>query len=319
MIRPRPSSVLHLPAGTILEQPIDLRGLDYVTVVLKGVTLAHNGPAWLMDEQTDHCTIQDGVVIGCAETPVFGGNRRTQTGGRNRVWRTVFEQTPVILGGVGHQLIDTVWHDTERHALRFGLLEWDKPNTFGVNQCQIIRPTFEDCFTEEGDVDYGVLIAMRDLTQDILIDSPAFLRCGARALYLDDGMSNITVKNARWEDCYRDFWIGGGRHIDIQGFTTGAAEPSRWDNRFSVDTPMGSSFRKHFLDTSKEFYLQHGWVKDAPAWLEHIPHYTEDWANREQWTSQGSLELSVGDGPDPEAFGGKEVEWCVSREPLIGG
>lgn len=315
MIRPQSASLFRVPSGTTITQPIDLRGLHLATVYLDGATLAHDGPAFLTDEFTHGCNLRGGTIIGCAESQLFGGDRRSQTGGANTIHSVRFERSSLMVGGVGHELYHCEFVDTPRHAIRFGLLEWDKPNTFGVNRCKVVGIRFTNCFTEGDDEDYGVLIAMRDLTQDIEIVQPQFIDCGARALYLDDGMSNVTVRGARWSHCNRDFWIGGGRRIHIDGFTTGAKRPSRWDNRFSPDSPMPKSFREHFLDPKKEFMLQNRWITDAPAWLERFPFYIEEWDNREQWTSSGTLDLTMGSGPDPELMGGPEVECRVYRGP----
>lgn len=317
MIRPQSASLFRVPSGTTITQPIDLRGLHLSTVYLDGVTLSHDGPAFLTDEFTHGCNIRGGTVVGCAESRLFGGDRRTQTGGANTIHSVRFKRSSLMVGGVGHELHHCEFVDTPRHAIRFGLLEWDKQNTFGVNRCKVVGVRFTHCFTEGDDEDYGVLIAMRDLTQDIEIVQPQFIDCGARALYLDDGMSNVTVRRAQWSHCNRDFWIGGGRRIHIDGFTTGAKRPSRWDNRFSPDSPMPKSFRDHFLDPNKEFALQHRWITGAPAWLERFPFYIQDWERREQWTSSGQLILRIRSGPSPELLGGPSVECRVQNEPGI--
>lgn len=301
--RPK-SGVSYDLTGTRLECPgtwaIDLSGVKGTTLV-RGTVAGVN-----TDALTADCKMIGPRFEG-PESRWFGGNRREQTGGRNLIEAAEFWKTSIMIAGVAPMLAHCTFKQTPRHAIRFGLLEWDKLDLLGANDALVSFCKFEDCWTEAAEnEDYGVVIAMRDWTQNLVFRELSFTRCKAKALYLDDGMSNVVATGLKFTDCDTDLWIGGGRHIRIGAESTGTKYPSRWDNRLSKQKLPGHFDARGHLQDGKIFEVVNRTVKSCPAWLSKIPHYTEDYANRDNWTSSGSLAYRS-DGPDIDFWGGPEV------------
>lgn len=211
---------------------------------------------------TERCLIAGITFNNCVESYLIGGNRLTQTGGRNIVTACRFITSPLAFAGVGHMLLGNTWQDCSEHAMRGGIppLDWGDVNRLGFNDIFGYKNTIRRAWTSvSDDYDYGCLYMGRDLTSDCLFIGTVFDECRARALYLDDGFSGAVFTATRFVDCYKDFWIGGGITGRLEAKSTKQIALSRLDNRLAVGA-VGFNIHKEFHSQS----WQHGTVQ-GPA------------------------------------------------------
>lgn len=241
------------PGGDNVLGLLDLRaGGITVTCGLGLAVLDGRGqcPLWITDENTDNLTIQRvigrrGSAVGAWDTNLLGGIRATQTGGGHVVEHSRFEEMRLSFAGVGHTIRATTFARSPEVALHRGArpLAWDKPNENGASGTILEDLYFDSCGTTwNSTTDDGVLYMGRRWASGCLGRRISWRSCQGVALYLDDMDCLDDFLDLRFVSCGRDLLVGGGYGNRVRGaVSTGAAQPSIWDDRASAQNGTGGS------------------------------------------------------------------------------
>lgn len=357
---------LKFKSGTTytFNRPMPLLGLDGWVIDLNGATVVAGasfaGPGLFDASGTTRVTLRgpgtlDGfnhavnAFSGSSTTKEFavenltlyrtighliGGNRRAMIHGNNRVVGCRFNQAGLAMAGVRPLVRGCTFTESVEKAIQIGIppLEWDEIDVLSANGFMIEDCDFNGCYTSgTGTTDDGVLYMGRDFTSDGYINNVRFNACKAVSLYVDDMFSNLTATNLQWNaNVGRDFLVGGGRNVHLQGVSTNAGQASIWDDRGNKDSLMrtpgsppsgGLSWHGLFHEgTSGVTAWNHGGViglsnlqrmvivndainaEGAEAWLarmNEIGDYTDLWTNEATYRTSGSVNYAR-NGTTPE-------------------
>lgn len=205
-------------------------------------------PLWITDENTNNLTIsrvigKRGSAVGSWDTNLLGGIRATQTGGGHIVEHSRFEEMRLSYAGVGHTFRATTFARSPEVALHRGVrpLAWDKPNENGASATLLEDLHFDTCGTTwTSTTDDGILYMGRRWASGCIGRRISWTSCQGVALYLDDMDCLDDFRSLRFTSCGRDLLVGGGYGNRVLGaVSTGAAQPSIWDDRSSRQNGTG--------------------------------------------------------------------------------
>lgn len=294
-----------------------LRGSGFLT--------SSNGRAIIDGNMTAQGFTMDTTCAGAAITNLRvqnttgdhfkGGNRVKQTGGRNLLLNTDFDNCgPLQVMGMNHTWNDVAFNNSPGVALHIGLLAlpWDKPDENFVNGLVATNIRFTNCGNAwTAGFDSGVLYAGRNLTGSAKFYKLSFTGNRGVSLYIDDLASNIEADDVEFtNNAGRDFLFGGGKRLALTNArSTGAGLPSVWDNRGSKDGAIGNGVWHSYFHNGEDWFhkplsgkgeglagrkFQNDYQAitaiGAEAWLAANPNYLADWKNEENWNTSGRLE-----------------------------
>jgi hypothetical protein len=236
---------------------VTFRDCDFLRVGKSGMVA--NGTDLLVED----CLFSQ---MGSAGIIMDGGDRKTLTSGRNRVARCEFSDFSRIkrtyapgvrLGGVGMTVENCLFHHSPHSAI-----------LFGGNEHLIRNNRIHTVLTETGDC--GAIYGGRDwashgteISGNWIHDLGGEAGRWCNAIYLDDCLSGITVKNNFIDRVPLGTLIGGGRHNRITGNIF-----SRCQEAMHLDSRGIGWMKNHpCMDTLK-------------ARLAEMPVAQEPWASR---------------------------------------